>query len=71
MTIKEYSLENFNPWAGAIPTYNKIMEKGLENDFGYLVDELFPDGLTEMELNDFLWFEDDYIYEMLGIDMEE
>lgn len=71
MTIKEYSLENFNPGAGAIPTYNKIMEKGLENEFEDLMDELFPEGLTEMELNDFLWFEDEYIYEMLGIDTEE
>lgn len=71
MIIKEYSLENFNPWAGAIPTYNKIMEEDLVYEFEDLVDELFPNGLTETELNDFLWFEDDYIYEMLGIDMEE
>lgn len=71
MTIKEYSLKRFNPWMGAIDAYNKIMEKGLENEFEDLMDEIFPEGLTEMELNDFLWFEDDYIYEILGIDTEE
>lgn len=70
MTIKEYSLENFKPWAGAVDTYDKIMEENLANEFEELIDEIFPDGLTEMELNDFLWFEDDYIYESLGIETE-
>ena len=56
---------------GATDTYNKIMEENLVNEFEDLIDGIFPDGLTEMELNNFLWFEDDYIYGILGIDTEE
>lgn len=35
----------------------------------YLLEEIFADTIpTETEVNDFLWFERDYIYESLGLD---
>jgi hypothetical protein len=31
------------------------------------MEDLYPDGLSETQLNDILWFEEDWIFEMLGI----
>lgn len=65
------TLSNFNAWSGAIDTKERIIEEGKENDFDNLIEELYPDGLTETQLNDILWFEEDWIFEMLGISEEE
>jgi len=64
-------LVDFDAWSGAIETKETIIENGKALEFEYLVDELFPDGLTETELNDFLWFDDDFIFEQLNISNDE
>jgi hypothetical protein len=65
------TLVNFNAWSGAVETKNTILEKGLADEFDNLIDELYPDGLTETALNDILWFEEDWIFESLGISEDE
>lgn len=69
--IKEMGLENFEAWSGAIDTKNKIVESGKCEEFDYLIEDLYPEGLTDTELNDILWFETDWIFESLGIDIED
>lgn len=64
-------LEDFEPWSGGEITYNRIMEEDKEDDFMLLAEEIFPDGCSETEFNDFLWFDRDYIYESLGIEEED
>ena len=46
------------------------MTHGAEQ-FDSLIDELYPDGLTDTQLNDLLWFEEDWLFEMLGIEIDE
>ena len=69
--ITETSLEKFEAWSGAVDTKNLIISLGLEEEFEMLIDELYPDGLTDTELNDILWFDSDWILENLGIKEEE
>ena len=64
-------IEAFEAWSGAVSTKETIINAGKAKEFDGLLDELFPNGCTEGELNDFLWFEDDYIYNLLGIDNGE
>ena len=72
MTIKtETNLRNFKAWDGAINTKKIILDAGLEEEFEMLIDELYPEGLTDTELNDLLWFDSDWILEALGIKEEE
>ena len=72
MTIKtEKNLRNFEAWSGAIETKNLILDAGLEEEFEGLIDELYPNGLSDTELNDILWFDADWILENLGIKEEE
>lgn len=65
------TIVNFDAWSGAIETKNTIIEKGFADEFDNLIEELYPDGLSETQLNDILWFEEDWIFEMLGITEEE
>ncbi|MEI6062398.1 MAG: hypothetical protein WCR72_16985 [Bacteroidota bacterium] len=65
------SISNFNAWSGAIDTKQRIIEENKEDEFDSLIEEIYPDGLSEGDLNDLLWFESDWIYESLGISDEE
>ena len=72
MLIKtETNLRNFKAWSGAIETKKIILDAGLEEEFEMLIDELYPEGLTDTELNDILWFDSGWILENLGIKEEE
>ena len=67
----DISILNFDAWSGAVETREMIIKEGLVNDFDSLIEELYPDGLTETQLNDLLWFEEDFIRESLGLSIEE
>lgn len=60
-----------NAWGGAVDTLDIISNEGKEDNLMELLDELCPDGVDETALNDFLAFEDDYIFNELGINLEE
>ena len=72
MTIKrEDSLQNFEFWSGAKQTVSYLTFAELDTIEEYLED-LFPNGIGETEINDFFWFEEDTIAEILGYsDFEE
>ena len=63
------SLQNLETWCGATATKQKIIDSNKEEEFESLIDESFPEGLSAMELNDILWFEEEWIFENLGIDL--
>lgn len=65
------TLDNFEAWSGAVDTKKRIIEEGKSEEFDSLIEELYPDGLSETQLNDLLWFEEEWIFEMLGITDEE
>lgn len=65
------TLSNFNAWSGAVETKERIIEEGKADNFDQLIEELYPDGLSETSLNDILWFEEEWIFEMLRISDEE
>jgi len=67
----ETNLMSFDAWSGAEGTKQTILDNDKEDDFDSLIDDLYPDGLSETELNDLLWFESEWIYESLGITEEE
>ena len=72
MIIKtETNLRNFEAWGGAIETKNLILDAGMEEEFEELIEEIYPDGLTDTKLNDILWFDGSWILETLGIEEEE
>ena len=64
----ELNLTNFEFWSEAKKhkfSYNEL--KNLENHF----DELYPDGMSETQVNDIFWFEEEFLCECLGLDFDE
>ena len=64
----EMSLKNFKAWSGAKDTLNKLIELDKCDELEFILDDLYPDGLTDTQLNDILWFDDEWVYETLGIE---
>jgi len=67
---KEQRASDYKAWSGAVETLERIKYLGLEDSFNNLIEELYPDGIDETQLNDILWFEEDWIFEMLGVEDE-
>lgn len=70
---KDYDFEDLkrNSWSGAINTLEKIEENEKEKELMQLLEYTFEDVPSETEVNDFLWFDNDFIFEELGIKEEE
>ena len=64
----EMSLKNFKAWSGAKDTLNKLIELDKCEELEAVLEDIYPEGMTETQLNDILWFEDEWIYETLGIE---
>lgn len=61
--LKEYS------WSGAVDTLNRIEELKLEDEFMDVLEECFDsenETPTDTAVNDFIWFETEYINELLS-----
>lgn len=68
--VSEIALEDFDFWSGAKYVAGKLFHDDFVQIEDYL-NEIYPDGMTETDVNDFFWFEDDTIAEILGYDSWE
>ena len=61
-----------NCWSGAIDTLKTIEEHDKEDELMKHLEEQWVDEVPTMtEINDYLWFEDEFIFECLGISESE
>lgn len=68
MTIKsDISLENFGAWSGGRNTLDRIINEGKCGELESMLEDLYPDGMTDTQLNDLLWFDSDTVFGWLGI----
>ena len=55
-------------WSGAVDTIADIQNTNKEDEFMNFLEAVFCDEVpTDTEVNDFIWFERDYIYENIGL----
>ena len=66
--ISEKNLRDFNAWGGAIETKKIILDAGLEGEFEEIIEQIYPEGISNTKLNDILWFDRDWVLEILGIE---
>ena len=64
---KEYTLDEYEPWSGAKDWYKVIEEQGKLAELDRFLEEVYPDGIDETELNDLIWFEPEWVFENIGI----
>lgn len=61
-----------NCWSGALDTLITVYNNDKEDELMDLLEMTFEyDIPTLTEVNDFLWFEDEFIFEQLGISTDE
>tara|TARA_B100000424_G_scaffold218326_1_gene176632 strand:- start:67 stop:282 length:216 start_codon:yes stop_codon:yes gene_type:complete len=66
--LKYINMENFNAWSGAKHTLKTIKDHNKIKELELLLEqEFFEKPPTETQINDLLWFEDQYIFEQLNI----
>jgi len=61
----DVSVKEFEFWAGARDTVKYLTEEDLDM-IESVLEDLYPDGMSETDLNDLFWFEEDTIAEWLG-----
>jgi len=64
---RSYAFEAFKPWSGAIDTWNTLEEYDKVSTLECVLEDLYPDGIEETTLNDLLWFEEESLYEWVGL----
>ena len=73
--VNNFSDLKDNCWSGALQTLEAIEEKGKEEEFIDLLNDLISNEeeqrMEETTLNDFIWFDTDFIEEMLNVKLWE
>ena len=69
--VSEISISDFKAWSGARDTLDRIINEDKCDTLEAILEDMYPDGMTDTELNDLLWFDDEAIFEWLGISDKE
>ena len=65
------SLYDFEPWSGAVETYNKLIESHKADEFIDQLEQVFAGvDVSETEINDMLWFEPEECFKLVGLDKD-
>lgn len=68
---RELDLRSFEAWCGAKYTLERIQREGKCEALEFELEMIYPEGMTEMQLNDLLWFDPDFCYKLVGLRTEE
>ena len=65
----EFDINSFEFWSGAKSRIESVRELDKMDELENLIIEVFgdTDNVSETDINDFVWFEDEMIDEYLGI----
>ena len=66
----EKSLRNFEFWSGAKENANELTGAQLD-EVETILEDLYPEGMDETQINDLFWFDFDTVKEWLGITDEK
>ena len=70
MTIKtEQSLRNFEFWSGAKANTEMMTAEELDSVENEL-EAMYPEGMTDTEINDLFWFDFEYVCDLIGLEYD-
>ena len=64
-------MSDYEPWSGAVETYNYLRDNNLLDTLDSYLEDIYPDGITMTQLNDILWFDSEWVYDLLGVNPNE
>ena len=68
---QEVNLASFEFWGGAEDTFKKVQEADKVEELETLLEDCYPNGASDIALNDFLRFNSDDLFSMLGMEVED
>ena len=65
----EFDIYSFEFWSGAVDVIDHVRELDMLDELESLIIDVFSDSenVSETDINDFVWFEDEMINDYLGI----
>ena len=63
---REEDLTNFEFWSGAKDNAEKLTHEQLKQ-ITEALEGIYPEGMTETQINDLFWFEFEYVCELIGL----
>ena len=57
----------YKPWSGAVEIWERIQDENKEDSFWNLMEESYGESMSEVQVNDILWHDWEWVFEMLGI----
>ena len=67
---REDGLSNFDFWSGGKDNAELLTSKELDA-LTNILEDIYPDGMEETQINDLLWFDFKYVCELLGLEYDE
>jgi hypothetical protein len=68
IVTEEMDMDKFEPWSGAVSTYDRLLELDCLGRFQEFIEEMYPEGCSSTQINDILWFEEDEFFaEICGV----
>lgn len=68
--IQETDLFNFEFWSGAKDLADKLSYQELM-EITDVLEDLYPNGLTDTQINDLFWFDGDFICDIINKNIED
>lgn len=68
--VCEISLVHFDFWSGAKDNAKQLTYEEME-ELEYMLEDIFPDGCTDTQLNDLFWFDFGVVCDWLGLKVNE
>ena len=62
---------DFQPWSDAVEVWELIKDEGKVDELESILEDIYPEGMTDTQLNDLLRFDTDEVLGWLGIETEE
>lgn len=63
--INDNGLSGFKFWSGAVSRADMFSEREMDIIERELED-MYPEGMTETQINDMFWFEEDFLAQLVG-----
>lgn len=63
--------DEYKPWSGAVENWERIQDENKEDAFWNLMEESYGESMSEVQVNDILWHDCDWVFKMLGISDED
>lgn len=71
LKIYTSSLSNFHPSERAKDLWDEIKENHKEEDLEYMLETLYPDGISDVALDDLLCYEEDWIRDLIDLPLKD